>query len=1207
MKYTKAQHRAVFYPDGNLLLSAAAGSGKTAALTGRITELVTSGRAEISEMLIVTFTKAAAAEMKTRISKKLREKIQEYKGKDAETVSRLSRALSQLPSADISTIHSFLYKSMKPYFPALGLPQDSSILEEQEIEAIKAEIMRDTVDDFFDKGSSDDGGFISLADTIGQARDTAAIDRELLWLASKLSESGQPISVLSDFAETLSKSADDDCDPFETPYGERILAELRSFVSHYRSVFAELADDFLTDSLIGEKYGPELDRITDWLGTLSHLLTSSPSYTASAEHFSAYTQGKLPPIRKEKATESSELFKKFRADLKSDIDDILADFFPASPEQFRRAAKKTAKTLKIAHTVIEEYHKKLTRKKRAFSILEYSDLEACATELFIDKDGNPTAEAREVGSAYRYVFIDEYQDTNRVQDNIFRAVSENSVRFMVGDIKQSIYRFRGADPRVFSEYRKIWDKASLEGDDIDPSGASIFMSENFRCSEDIIRFINAVSDTILPYGGIPYEKDDALIYAKDDVSAPVPAEIVLIDKKAAATDSEEETDSSDNPEAAYVTERISEMIGRYAEDGSIIRPGDIAILLRSPGSSGESYRRALEKANIPVQSKTSKPLGDYPGVMLLVCLLRFIDNPLRDITTAGVMKSSLFRFTVEDIVNLRRRVPSLPLYTAVMDAASGAQCGFDDQLSEKCLRIHRFLEEEKTRLGGISASKYIENLIASSDFLRLDEIRGNAAENDAVMKVLSLARNFDRNRSDRSLGAFVDYLEDFLSGNADSLSESEPDAVSIMSIHSSKGLEFPVVFLCECAKRRNDQDERRTVLFDDVLGFGMQLPDETGLVKCDNLIRRSIAAKMAEESKEEEMRMLYVALTRARSKLIVTAKVPNAEKWLDEKRAVTGFSDAWTVKKASSYIDWICSAAVRGESRSWNIRVLPAADIKQSASDSLREDSEELAVDTALLRELTERCRFEYTHDFLRGIPAKLVVSRLEPEILDEDSAAEKLMSFSEDHETEDEIPEQRTLKRPSFMTGGEKVPANEIGSATHRFLQFADFVRMREHGWEAELCRLTEQRYLSKKDSEIVNRSQLEKFIHSRLFDELNRSEEVKREFRFNVLMDASEFTSDDELKRKLSENGVKITVQGVVDCVYRSPNSGKLILIDYKTDSVRGDEWQDIKKAEARLADRHRNQLMYYKTICTELFEEEISETRIYSTVLGRTIRID
>ncbi|MBR3867369.1 MAG: UvrD-helicase domain-containing protein, partial [Butyricicoccus sp.] len=621
--------------------------------------------------------------------------------------------------------------------------------------------------------------------------------------------------------------------------------------------------------------------------------------------------------------QTSEMLKASRNVWKVTIDKLSREYFARSSEEALEDIKQTMPVIRALFWAVKRLDERFAEEKRRRETADFSDLEHLAIKL-LEKDGHGATEiAIAERNKYRYIFIDEYQDTNRVQDNIFRAVSGDSVRFMVGDIKQSIYRFRGADPRVFSDYRKIWDKASLEGDDIDPSGASIFMSENFRCSEDIIRFINAVSDTILPYGGIPYEKDDALIYAKGESGVPVPAEIVLIDKKAAPADGDEEAEAADNCEAEYVAARISDMIGRYAEDGSIVKPADIAILLRSPGSTGENYRRALEKAGIPVRTKTSKPLGEFPSVMLLDCLLKFIDNPLRDISTAGVMKSSLFGFTVEDIIHLRQRVPDLPLYTAVLDCASGAGCGFDDELSAKCLRIHSFLEEEKTRLGGVSAAKYLENLLASSDFLRLDEIRGKSAETDAVMKVLSLARSFDRSRTNRSLGAFIDYLGDFLDGDTDTSSGSEPDAVSIMSIHSSKGLEFPVVFLCECAKRRNDQDERRTVLFDDVLGFGMQLPDTTGLVKCDNLIRRSIAAKMAEESKEEEMRMLYVALTRAKSKLIVTAKVSNAEKWLDEKRSLSGFGSGWLVKKASSYIDWMCMAAVRGQSRSWNVNVIP--------------------------------------------------------------------------------------------------------------------------------------------------------------------------------------------------------------------------------------------------------------------------------------------
>lgn len=1218
MKYTPAQECAVFYPDGNLLLSAAAGSGKTAALTGRIVQLILDNRAELSEMLIVTFTKAAAGEMKTRISKMLREKMEEYKTKDQQIVSRLSRALSQIPSADISTIHSFLYQALKPYFPALHLSQDTTIGEPQEMDELKTELMRDVVDDFF---SARDGekkeAFVVLADTIGQARDTTAIDEELLWLAERLESMGKDVSVLEEYANELEQIANLKADPFDTKYGDVILHELRVFTAHFQRVFEEFAFEFEGESVTAEKYGAALGSIRDWLNTLEHLLRENPpSFEQIGAHFRNYAPEKLGRLMKKDATETSENFKKFREALKKEVAGMRGEFFGADIGEFHRTAEGTARILRTARLVLAEYRKRLEQKKQSLSIIEYGDLEAYGTRLFTDENGKATAAAEEIGAKYKYIFVDEYQDTNRIQDEIFKKVVAHSVRFMVGDIKQSIYRFRGADPRVFSEYRRSWEKVDVHATDADVKmpGGSVFMSENFRCSRDIITFINAVSRAILPYGGIPYEEEDALIYGKAEGETTVPVEVILLDRKSGEGEESSETEAvgaekvekNVNVEAVYVAQRIRDMIGRYSEDGSrIIKPSDIAVLLRSPGSNGAEYRKALEELGVQAVTKTAKPLGDFASVLLLLCLLKFIDNPLRDIYAAGAMKSSIFDFSVEDIIHLRQQAGELPLYTAVLDLTGMPEENADTELVKKCRRLIAFLEEEKTLLNGISIEKYLENLLNRTDFMKIEEIRSNASERDAVQKVIGAARTFANSatgQGNKSLHAFTEYLDEWLEQDMDTTDTEAAEAVSIISIHASKGLEYPVCFLCETAKKRNRADEIRTILFDDTLGFGMQLPDSTGLIKCDNLIRRAISRKMANESMEEEMRMLYVALTRAQGKLIVTAKVDNAEEWLAEKAVAQEFADEHTVKGVSSYIDWIAAGIIKyKQHRSWNIHVVDCTSPEAGKETLEHAEETEAALDIELTRAIAQNYAFQYQYDFLEKIPSKLVVSRLQPEILDEEAAAEKVYL-----EEQVEEPKEFTFRKPSFMLNENTAKANEIGNATHRFLQFVNYAKLAENGFDSEKKRLTEAKFISYRDAEIVNRSQIEKFIKSRLFRELLESEMIRREFRFNVLVDAAAFTADAEWKQKLEENQVKITVQGVVDCVYREKSSGKLVLIDYKTDSIHADEWQDLKKAESRLREKHRSQLSYYQKICSEMFEEEIEEAYIYATVLGRCIEI-
>ncbi|MBQ4592297.1 MAG: UvrD-helicase domain-containing protein [Clostridia bacterium] len=1274
MKYTPAQERAVFYGDGNLLLSAAAGSGKTAALTGRISELLIEDRAELSEMLIVTYTRAAAAEMRSRISRRLRELSAEG--------HRVGRHLAALPSADISTIHSFLYKSLRPYFPTLGLSPDYRVADVSTIRAMKTAAMRDVVDDFFshnegisriDGHSHNESGkkgivsFAELADVIGQARDSAALDEELLRIAESLVAAAEDESALDRYADDLDEAADG---ILNSRHGAILRGRLEELTKHYFKIFSECADEFPTYPKVNDKYGPVLHYTIEWLERV-HQSLSTVTYDNLRAIFASYAPPRLGTLPAKDACEASDRFKFHRERLKKDIEHFSEAFFPFTEDEIRTAAHRTAAVLRCAKNVIGAYFRELERRKRTASALEYSDLETLAIKLFLHPDGTPTNAAREVGSRYKYVFIDEYQDTNRVQDRIFRAISESSVRFMVGDIKQSIYRFRGAEPEVFAEYRRAWnviDPAAEEksAPDFAPDeGHSLFMSENFRCDSPVVRFVNMVSDYTLPHGGIPYDDGDALIHAKTEPAAD-PVEVCLIECPRKRTGDEDEEPSytrKTNPEAVYIARRIRDMIGKYSPDGtSVLRASDIAILLRSPSprsaiSAAADYESALAEYGIPVKMKTARPVTSYASVQFLMCLLNVVDNPLRDVPAAGAMRSPVFGFTVADLVMLRRvsSVSSdsdMPLYMACEAVAKNENLidnieALDDttefspkeppvitpELRKKCADFLDWVSRHKTASRGMPSDRYIEFLIHDVRLFAVDGIRGNPTERDAVNRFCLLARTYEGSGEAGpsrfgGISGFLAYLADTDGTNEESTVPADTDAVSIMSIHTSKGLEFPVCFLAECSKRRNTADERGSVLIDRELGLGMYLPDEGGLVRCGNFIRCAIAEKMRGEAVAEEMRMLYVALTRARNRLIVTAKVPNAEKLMEESEQTRDCADGYFVTGQGTYIQWIIGAAAKvGNADFYHITQIPETSLltEETAAEAplpaenpaVSAGSEENFIDETALR---KRFSFAYPHEYLAAIPSKLSVSGLYPEILDEGRIADTVYAITEtgftpvteavtDEETsvKEEPAEPVKGLRPRFMTGDSDVKAADRGSATHIFLQFADFTGLAEHGAEYELDRLVKTRHLSAKLADMVNMNQLKRFVRSDLMDKIRRSPMVRREFRFNTRMPAEQFTADEVFREKLHAEGVKITVQGVVDCVFRDPDSGRLVLVDYKTDSLSAEEWQDRARACKKLTDRHRNQLLYYRGICGKMFGEEIAETLIYSTVLGECIAVE
>lgn len=1272
MKYTPAQERAVFFGDGNLLLSAAAGSGKTAALTGRISELLIQDRADLSEMLIVTYTRAAAAEMRSRISKRLREL--------AADGHRVGRHLAALPSADISTIHSFLYKSLRPYFPSLGLSPDYRITDVQTIRAMKSAAMRDVVDDFFsrnDRFSQNDGhsqneseqkstvSFAELADVIGQARDAAALDEELLRIAESLVAAAEDESALDTYADNLGDAADG---VMNSKYGAVLCERLEILTKHYFKIFSECADEFPDYPKVNEKYGPVLHYLLDWLDRVSSAVTSSP-YDDLRTVFISFAPPTLGRLSAKDACETSDRFKFHRERLKDDIDHFTEAFFPFTEDEIRTSAHRTAAVLRCAKTVIGAYFRELEKRKRAASALEYSDLETLAIKLFLNPDGTPTNAAREVGSRYKYVFIDEYQDTNRVQDRIFRAISEQSVRFMVGDIKQSIYRFRGAEPEVFAEYRRAWDVIDPKTDEkkepsFSPdSGNALFMSENFRCDDPVVRFVNMVSDYTLPHGGIPYDDGDALIHAKTE-PASEPVEVCLIECPRKRSDEDDDKASftrKKNPEAVYIARRIRDMIGKYSPDGSaVLRASDIAILLRSPSprsaiSAAADYEAALAEYGIPVKMKTARLVTSYASVRLLICLLNAVDNPLRDVPAAGAMRSPVFGFTVADLVTLRRvsaisSDSDMPLYMACeavaknknliknieefadpMTESTAELPDITPELREKCAAFLDWVARHKTASRGMPADRYLEFLIHDARLFAIDGIRGNPTERDAVNALCVMARTYEGSGEAGpsrfgGISGFLAYLADTEGMNDETGTTSNADAVSLMSIHTSKGLEFPVCFLAECSKRRNTADERGNVLLDRDLGLGMYLPDEGGLVRCGNFIRCAIAEKMRGEAVAEEMRMLYVALTRARNRLIVTAKVPDAEKLVTEAEMTRDAADGYFVGNQGTYIQWIIGAAAKyGNADFYRITQIPEAAVlgeEPEPDENHPVENSEVSqnppsVDPAKEEELRSRFDFAYPHEHLAAIPSKLSVSGLYPEILDEGRTPDTVYAITEtgftpftETETEADEPDEAEPKpgiRPRFMTGGSEVKATDRGSATHIFLQFADFGILAEHGAEYELDRLVKTRHLSEKLAEMVNIGELKRFVRSDLMDKIRRSPMVRREFRFNTRMAAEHFTADEDFREKLRGEGVKITVQGVVDCVFRDPDSGKLVLVDYKTDRLTAEEWKDRVRAHKKLADRHRNQLLYYRDICGKMFDEEIGETVLYSTVLGECVNVE
>ncbi len=1251
--YTKSQETAIHHRGGNLLLSAAAGSGKTATLTARILELLLhgdeNGEVNLTDMLVVTYTRAAAAELRGRITSVILEAEREWrKGDDGGECPVLSRNrffrhITDVGRADISTIHSFLYKVLRPYFPALGLSPDMSILDETACHVLKAAAMQDTIDDYFDRagdGTAEKASFTELADAFGAARDAAALDAVFIDMAEHLVAVGRDETCLYSYADIL--ETDSTRGFFKSVYGEYIKDHIRLMLRHYRTVFSDIGETLLAEGGKGaEKYGPALSHISEVIAAGEGAVEAG-DYTAVRQIIADYTPMRLGQLKEK--TETSEYFKTVRERFKKDMKTLAEDYFSADEDSLRLSMVRTARILRMLGDVLGTYYKAFAKRKRGQNALDYADLELFALKLFLDENGEPTDAAREVGSRYKYIFIDEYQDTNHVQDDIFRAIAGNSVRFMVGDIKQSIYRFRGAEPEVFSGYRDRFAvlRPEEEAETFSPEeGRCVFMSENFRCDAPVVDFVNMISAYMFPYGGIPYTEDDALICGKGTAGNESPVEICLIEKprrKASEEEGEPLWDERYNPEAEYVAERIAAMLGTYKIDGERpCRASDIAVITRNLKGTAEVYGEALMRRGIRVRLKANVTPLSAKAAKLVLCILNLVDNPLREIYAVGAMRSPVFGFTTDDIVALKRYGGEMPLYMALTRAATAAHPdedfgyaydafaegaaeddGISAALSEKCARLARWVKRHKAISRGMKADKYLELLYGELELSSFPEIFGDAAERTALNRLYEAARRYESGRFG-GLSGFIDYLNE--NADTETAEVGEENAVSIVSIHSSKGLEYPVCFLAECGRERNKRDEQKNLLFDPALGFGMTLPDEGGLVRCDTAVRCGIAEKKRVDAIHEEMRILYVALTRARSRLIVTAKTADADALLEGAARDKDYFTEWSVRSCNTYRDMIVNGAARMGARPfYETKVIPLSDIhpclpeEAIADESVTENSvaEPSVTDDAVAEspalDFEESFRFRYPLAFLEKIPSKLSVSALGPNLLDDeenDGAALPRLELSLSDEAADgpeEADEVQSVPLPAFMTGVAEVQGADRGTATHLFLQFMEPEGLATAGVEAELSRLVTARYLSPATAALVDKAHLKRFAESELFCRMRRAPMLRREFRFNVRMPAAQFTADESLAAQLRANDIEVTVQGVVDCVFRGEKG--LVLVDYKTDAMSREEYANPALGEEKLRRRHKNQLMYYKEICERLFDEEIAETVIYSTTLGKAV---
>ena len=1209
--WTPSQEAAMRLDGKTLLVSAAAGSGKTSVLTERIIRKLTDTEhpADLSRMLIVTFTRAAAAELKGRIAKALTDAM----AKDPEN-AHLSRQLFLLGSAQISTIDSFFQKAVRANFERLSLPASFRMADEAEVLPIATEIMDGLLEEYYDRYAQDiaqnspfaklqNNPFAQTLDNLMSGRSDGKLDSVLRDFLTRFSAEPEGVEILGRFAKELNDAAN--AEYFSTSYGlivREYLCELfEGYIVFLKKTMAHL--DATPDMCA--KYIGIVESDLNYCYAMKKALHEG-IYEHAREVAYTFVSGRFP-TSKEKTNEIL-LYQDWRKKFKSDIEKRVQDLLQYPVEIIAEQMRLTALPTQILWRFYSEYTARLLSEKLERGLLEFDDVRAMLYKLLTDKDGNPTPFAEELASSYDAVYIDEYQDVDYLQDRIFALIGKNR-RFMVGDIKQSIYGFRGSEPSIFAGYRREMPLYT-EPDAEDADGICVFMSDNFRCDKPVIEFANKVCAFLFSAceKTVGYRPQDDLVCSKsiDAITAPehpVPVTLAVFDappRKKSKEDTDDDTEDV-REEAVWVAAEISRLLREEKLDnGAPIRPSDIAILVRNK-NHGATYTDELAKLGIPVLSPTSSDMAQDPLLYDMLNLLKSVDNPWRDLPLSEFLLSPIGEFDLEELSEIRASAESsVALYDALLTVAEDE----NHPLTSKCNTVIAWLDDMRRLANTQPADRFLRLLYQEDRIAHL-------SDKPVLLYLYEQARIYQKNAF-CGLYGFLSHFTKLLEGdklNGEGFGAAE-DAVTVMTVHHSKGLEFPVVFLSSTGSPFNKDDLKKNLLYHREVGIACKLYNEASGNLEDTALRAALCLKVDHEQIEESIRTLYVALTRARERMYITGTLSG--KW---ETAMTNASliqrgNRASILGASNMLSWILAALFEGGKLDENLPLTLVHPLLGEVERGLPVSFGATAPENeAALSPVAERYAaiyraketMQYPFAFLQGMPTKAAASKLSADLLDR-------LSNKEDEEgaLEAQIALLQSATQPfdSLLQAQEKPSATEIGSATHAFLQFCNYERLMKTSTAEEAERLVADGFMSRRAADILHHKQLKAFCESDLMVLIQMATRVQRELKFGVLTPMRELTQNEDLARRLGDE--TLFVQGSIDLLLTMPD-GRLILVDYKTDHISDEERANPTLLTKRLKERHGHQLNCYAEAVCDLFGRAPDEVRIYSLPLGASLLIE
>ena len=1195
VKWTNEQKQAIEEKGSNILVAAAAGSGKTAVLVERIINRILNDKIDIDKLLVVTFTNAAASEMRERILDAIYKKIEE----DPSNIE-LQRQITLLNKASICTIHSFCLDVIRNNFYEINISPNFRIGDTAEIELLKQE----TLDDLFEKKYfEEDEDFLKLVDTYTGYRGDEPLKELVMEIYKFIQSSPFPRKWLEEKVEEFNIK-DLSLDFAKTKWGKLILEEYEKNIEETILGLKNVKQDL--DS------NPELEKFSQVirldLENLELLKANLDSWDKVYELSQRFSFTKWPVDRKiqssikDKAKEKRDkINKKFKG--------IKDKIFIYTSKEAIQDLQEVYEILNLLKKVVLEFEETYGKVKLERNVIDFNDIEHLALKILLkEEDGKyvPTEVAKKYKDKFEEIAIDEYQDSNMVQEFILTSISKGNNIFMVGDVKQSIYKFRQAMPELFlGKYEKYkLKKDKTENDDL-----KIQLFKNFRSRENILSTSNLVFQEIMSkkLGDVEYNEDEYLNLGANypdienvDFAGKTEIDVINLNKNQI----EEETEDTENNEriedsileAKYVAKKIQELINSnyYVFDKKQgyrkITYKDIVVLLRSTATLAPIYEKEIADLGMPVFSDTSSEYLNSVEIQTIISVLKIIDNPMQDIPLVTVMRSMIGGFTDNDLIEIRLTDKNCNFYESILKAQV--------QVSEELrIKINNFLEK-------------IENWREANEYLNLDELIWKVYLDTGYYNYVGLMQNgklrqanlkmlFERAKqyesaSFKGLFNFINFIDKLkLSsgdlGSAKIIGENE-DVIRIMSIHKSKGLEFPVVFLSSTGKKFNMQDLNKKVLLHQDIGLGPTYTNYEKKIEYPTLAKEAIKIVTKREVLAEEMRVLYVALTRAKEKLVITGIEKDVNDSIDSKQKeleiykdnIENKMNPNLVGKYKSYIDWIELVYLKNKDKDiMKFNIINKKDILKENTEEKEENKDIIKeiqnrnVSKENINKIKQELEWKYKFEESVELPSELSVSKIK-ELKNNVQLQNQEVSFA----------------KPNFLIEKTELTGAEKGTIMHLCLQKLN------HKEEYDLEKLkrmvkslVEKEIILQKEADSVNYNKILEFFKSEIWQEMKEAKLVEQEkaFYFNI--------KANEIYDVKSEED--ILVQGIIDLYYINKDD-ELVLVDYKTDYVENNNEEILKE-------KYDIQLAIYKKALEKALDRKVDKVYIYSTWLGRAIIIN